>query len=94
MRAVGLWRSVSDAGATQYLNPIGGRELFVREEFEQSGIELMFLQHHSFEYDTGPYSFEPGLSILDVLMWNPPQKVLDALMAHAVITAQSGIVSP
>jgi hypothetical protein len=74
-------------GAAQYLNPIGGRDLFVKEEFDQSGIELMFLQPHSFEYDTGPYPFESGLSILDALMWNPPEKVRDALMAHAVIAA-------
>ena len=72
-------------GAAQYLNPIRGRELFVKEEFDQSGIALMFLQPYPFEYETRPYPFEPGLSILDVLMWNPPEKVRDALMAHPVV---------
>jgi WbqC-like protein family len=43
------------------------------------GIGLLFAETEPFIYDTGPYSFEPGLSILDVLMWNAPECVAAAI---------------
>lgn len=62
-------------GATQYLNPVGGASLFRAAEFEATGVELQFLQYAVPGYATGPYVFEPGLSVLDALMWNPPEMV-------------------
>jgi hypothetical protein len=66
-------------GATHYINPSGGRELFDRASFEQRGISLHFAQTRDFVYNTSPYLFEPNLSILDVLMWNSPTDVSAAL---------------
>jgi hypothetical protein len=70
-------------GASEYVNPIGGRALFDPSDFSNRGIRLRFLDAAEFVYDTRPYQFEPGLSILDVLMWNDPQVVRDAIMAGA-----------
>lgn len=72
-------------GASFYLNPLGGRDLFYPQDFAGNGIQLGFMQFDEFRYDTGPYTFEPGLSVLDVLMWNSPQKVREALSRHAHI---------
>ncbi len=66
-------------GADQYLNPIGGRQLFREDEFRERGIALEFLEFPTFEYDTGSYAFEPDLSVLDVLMWNDPGSIRAAL---------------
>lgn len=72
-------------GASFYLNPPGGRGLFDPQDFARYGIRLAFLQFDEFRYDTGPYAFEPGLSVLDVLMWNSPQQVRQVLTSHAHI---------
>lgn len=59
-------------GASGYVNPASGRYLFDPDAFARRGISLRFLQPAEFAYDTAPYRYEPNLSILDVLMWNPP----------------------
>ena len=66
-------------GATGYVNPIGGREIFSVEKFVRRGIALHFARPRSFVYATSPYQFEPDLSILDVLMWTSPTVVADAV---------------
>ncbi len=66
-------------GATSYVNPAGGRALFDPADFARIGVELLFAETELFPYKTGPFRFEPGLSILDVLMWNAPERVAAAL---------------
>lgn len=71
-------------GAQEYLNPPGGREIFIEREFEQRGIGLRFTELVDFRYATGAYAFVERLSILDVLMWNAPEAVkgyLDGLIS-------------
>ncbi|RMN97321.1 hypothetical protein ALQ50_00246 [Pseudomonas coronafaciens pv. coronafaciens] len=62
--------------ARQYINAAGGRDIFIPEEWQERGVELRFLEHASFSYSTGPYTFFENLSIVDVLMWNAPETVL------------------
>ena len=64
--------------ATCYVNPIGGHALFCASDFNDHGIDLRFMRFGDFVYPTPGYEFEPGLSILDVLMWNPPHLVRDS----------------
>ena len=66
-------------GATSYVNPIGGQELFDPTEFSRRGVDLYFAKTREFSYPTIPYKYEPYLSILDVLMWNSPAAVGDAI---------------
>lgn len=61
--------------ASRYINAPGGRAIFVASEWQQRDIELRFLDVSTFVYDTAPYEFIGNLSILDVLMWNPPGDV-------------------
>lgn len=77
----------SALGASQYLNPIGGCALFDPGEFAERGVELQFLDFIGFEYPTPGFENIPGLSILDVLMWNAPTAI------QAAIAANSRIVS-
>jgi hypothetical protein len=65
--------------ATEYVNPTSGKELFDSIEFQKRGISLLFLKFAQYEYSTGPYAFEPNLSILDVMMWNKPKDIKIAL---------------
>lgn len=74
----------SAVGADAYLNPPGGRNLFVQHEWDERGIRLGFTDLVSFTYSTAPYPFIEHLSIVDVLMWNAPKTVktyLDSRLA-------------
>jgi hypothetical protein len=66
-------------GATEYVNPIGGRDLFDKTVFQNRGISLLFADFKEFEYATTPYRYEPHLSILDVMMWNASEDIVAAL---------------
>ena len=62
-------------GASRYLNPIGGLELYDRGTFLQHGIELQFFRSTPMEYTQLGMPFVPGLSMIDVMMLNAPDKV-------------------
>jgi hypothetical protein len=57
-------------GATQYVNMIGGRDLYAAEAFDAAGIELSFLRPTLTPYQQFGAPFVPGLSIVDALMFN------------------------
>lgn len=68
-------------GADSYINPIGGTEFFDQTKYVNSGIDISFQKMDLLEYDQKRTPFEPGLSIIDVLMFNTPEetnKLLDA----------------
>jgi WbqC-like protein family len=85
----GLWalEICTRIGAHQYLNPIGGLSLFDPARFAQSGVALQFLRAPDFKYDTAHYAFEPGLSILDVMMWNRPEAIREAIVSQSSVVA-------
>ena len=62
-------------GATSYLNPSGGRALYDKKRFSELGIDLRFLETMPFEYAQFSEPFVPNLSIIDVMMFNPPNIV-------------------
>lgn len=77
-------------GAREYINPIGGRQLFRPGDFDSRGIALKFLEFSDFVYGTDPYRYQPGLSIIDVMMWNAPQAIRSAVASNTrIIDADS-----
>ena len=56
--------------ANTYVNPIGGLELYSKDEFASKGCELKFINTNTIEYMQFGNTFVPWLSILDVLMFN------------------------
>ncbi|MGI5974571.1 MAG: WbqC family protein [Paludibacter sp.] len=62
-------------GANQYINAIGGQELYNKENFEKVGIELIFIQPELMPYKQFKSNFIAGLSILDVLMFNSVEDI-------------------
>lgn len=73
--------------ADQYVNPTGGMEIFDREKFENAGIDLVFLKINLNEYPQRRQVFEPGLSILDVMMFNSPNEITTMLDDFQLIRA-------
>ena len=63
-------------GASEYVNPIGGKEIFDRSVFQQNGITLYFAKFDEFKYATPSFNYEPNLSILDVMMWNSAEDIV------------------
>lgn len=57
-------------GADTYLNAIGGQELYDKEEFADNGVDLHFVKTNELVYPQFVDAFEPGLSFIDVLMFN------------------------
>lgn len=69
-------------GASEYLNPIGGHAIFRVADFDAVGVKLKFLCFDPMRYATDPWRFEEGLSILDVMMWNSPEAIREAISAN------------
>lgn len=61
--------------AKEYINPPGGVDLYDASKFAASGIQLTIQKLVQFPYDCRPYTFVPGLSIIDVCMWNAPEQI-------------------
>ena len=66
-------------GATEYYNAIGGQELYDRQEFDDNGIQLHFVNASLDAYPQLSSEFVPGLSMIDVLMMNSKENVLALL---------------
>ncbi len=61
---------ISEAmGATEYVNPPGGRDLFNPDAFARAGITLIIREFDELRYEPRGYEFIPMLSVVDVMMW-------------------------
>ncbi len=67
--------------ATCYINPIGGVDLYQPSLFRARGIDLRFLQSRSTPYQQFGERFQPNLSIVDVMMFNPVEQLSTLLAA-------------
>lgn len=73
-------------GATEYYNAIGGRELYSYEAFREHGLQLKFVETKNIVYQQFDNTFQPNLSIIDVMMFNSRDKVREYLEAYTLIT--------
>lgn len=78
-------------GASEYANMYGGVELFDLEEYRAAEIPISFIKNNLKPYDQRREAFEPGLSIIDVLMFNDPAAT-NALIDDYV-TSPDGVFS-
>jgi len=66
-------------GADWYINAIGGKVLYARQDFATRGIKLSFLSSKASSYPQFNHAFVPQLSIIDVLMFNSRSEVKSRL---------------
>lgn len=71
--------------ANDYLNAIGGADLYSKESFLNSGTQLSFLESECVQYKQFTNEFVPHLSILDVLMFNDISKINDFLNEYKLM---------
>jgi hypothetical protein len=81
--ALNICRALGDIN--EYWNPPGGQEFFDHKKYDAAGIKLVFHKPLLSSYDQKREPFEPGLSILDVLMFNSPEKVNEMLDAYELL---------
>lgn len=62
--------------AKEYWNPVGGKEIFEPDRFRRNGISLKLLKNNLQPYQQKRAEFEPGMSIIDVLMFNDIERTL------------------
>lgn len=91
----GQWalETASTLGASEYVNPAGGHEIFRAGEFNARGLKLRFLRPVLKSYAQGRGGFVAALSIIDVMMWNRIGQIRDMLDAYEIIDherAQAG----
>lgn len=61
--------------AQEYINPIGGKDIYNKEVFNINGMQLHFLKTRSVVYKQFENDFVPWLSIIDVLMFNSKEEI-------------------
>ena len=71
--------------ATQYINPIGGLELYDKDFFEAKNITLNFIRSNPIEYPQFKNEFVPWLSMIDVLMFNSKETIKDYLNNYNLV---------
>lgn len=63
-------RIAQQMGAVNYINPVGGAGIFDAKKYAAGGVALQFLKSRDIVYSQYRPTFEPSLSIIDVLMFN------------------------
>lgn len=71
--------------AKNYINAIGGRELYSKAVFERSNLVLNFLNTEFIEYTQYENEFVPYLSIIDILMFNNLEIISQQLKNYKLI---------
>ena len=81
----GEWalRIAEQMAASEYINPVAGKDLFSEDKFSSCKIKLSFLKSHDIVYFQSN-TFVPSLSIIDVLMFNGIHGTIELLNKHSI----------
>lgn len=71
--------------ANTYINPAGGKELYQKDTFKEQNIDLFFIENKLTPYPQFNNDFVPGLSIIDVLMFNSKENVKKILTQFTLV---------
>lgn len=71
--------------ANVYINPIGGLELYSKNDFLENTISLYFIKSKPIKYNQFNSEFVSGLSIIDVLMFNDVPTIKEFLANYELI---------
>lgn len=68
--------------ADNYVNAIGGIELYDRDTFIKHDISLHFIKSNTINYSQFKNEFIPWLSIIDVMMFNSQERIKDLIKQY------------
>lgn len=69
-------------GASTYVNAVGGKELYVADDFKKNDIDLFFVNSGQVKYQQYGENFLSHLSIIDVLMFNGKKHTQELLQNY------------
>ncbi|MEO5949569.1 MAG: WbqC family protein [Candidatus Saccharimonas sp.] len=81
--ALNICKALGDV--SEYWNQPGGMTFFDKTKYDKAGIDLRFIRVNLEEYDQKQPIFEPGLSIIDVLMFNSPDKINEMIDNYELV---------
>lgn len=76
---------IKELGGKHYINPIGGKDLYNKQDFLNENISLSFLVSLPIVYDQLGAEFIPNLSIVDVMMFNSVEQINELLAAFTLL---------
>ena len=76
---------VKSLDGNEYINAIGGQELYSKDKFKAENITLSFLKTNLVKYEQYTADFVPNLSIIDVMMFNSPEQIRAMLDNYELI---------
>ena len=71
--------------ATDYINAIGGEQLYDKNAFSDAGINLSFIQTELINYKQFNNKFIPNLSIIDVMKFNSNEDIKEMLKKYTLV---------
>jgi hypothetical protein len=71
--------------ATQYINSVGGQELYNKDIFKQNKVDLNFIKTNPIQYKQFNNEFIPWLSIIDVIMFNSKEQIKNYLNSYNLV---------
>lgn len=71
--------------ATDYINAIGGQELYSKDDFKKENLALYFLKTEITPYKQFKNDFIPGLSFIDIMMFNSPEQIREMLDKYELL---------
>lgn len=74
-----------ELGAQHYINMPGGKSLYDTETFSRRGLQLSFIQPKFVPYRQFSNEFVPGLSIIDVMMFNGKEQCAKLLEGYELV---------
>lgn len=84
-RADRLIHLTKGLGDSRYINALNGQSLYEKRYFAEQGVELFFINPSLSSYKQGKATeFIPGLSMIDVLMWNTREQVNHMLTNYSL----------
>lgn len=81
--ALNICQSIGDIH--EYWNPPGGKSFFNPSKYDQNNIKLKFHSIQLSEYNQKQIVFEPGLSIIDVMMFNNVDEINEMLDGYTFV---------
>lgn len=71
--------------ASSYINAIGGKEFYNPKKYLNNGIDIQFVEPVLLAYKQFKPLFVPGLSIIDVMMFNEIEKIREMLQLYLLV---------
>ncbi|MGE7689372.1 WbqC family protein [Lysinibacillus sp. NPDC097214] len=71
--------------ATEYINAIGGKEFYNRQKYKDNDLDIKFIHPILTPYKQFRNNFMPGLSIIDVMMFNDINIIKNMLESQELI---------